>query len=172
MDTTDLLREQFRGAHGFLSATLDDLPAACLHYSPQGRALPISSHFGHVVIEEDRLLSLFITGSPPLFASSWSGRTGFSNSPPEGEPWEEWARNLQVNLDVARAYAAAVYANTDRVLSTMSDDHLCRPLDMSPIGLGPQTVTFLMSFLIGNIYLHCGEISCLKGLQGLRGYPI
>ena len=26
--------------------------------------------------------------------------------------------------------------------------------------------------VVGNGFTHCGEISCLKGLQGKRGYPI
>ncbi len=26
--------------------------------------------------------------------------------------------------------------------------------------------------IVGNGFTHCGEISCLKGLQGKRGYPI
>ena len=171
MRAIDLLREQFREAHAYLEATIDDLPRAGLHYSPEGNALPISGHYGHVVIGEDALLSLFLTGSPPLFASSWAGKTGFSAMPPEGEPWDDWARNLNVDLDAARIYAAAVYSHTDRLLASMTDGTLARPLDMSPVGEGQRSIGHLFSRLMGNIYLHCGEISCVKGLQGLRGYP-
>ncbi|MGA7671759.1 MAG: DinB family protein [Nitrolancea sp.] len=171
MQTIDLLREQFREAHAFLEATIDGLPRASLHYSPEGNALPISGHYGHVVIGEDALLSLFLTGSPPLFASSWSGKTGYSAMPPEGGPWDDWARNLNVDLRAARLYAAAVYNHTDRLLESLSDETLARPLDMSPVGGGQRSVGYLFSLLLGNVYLHCGEISCVKGLQGLRGYP-
>jgi hypothetical protein len=172
VNAVEMLREQFRGAHEFLEATLDELPPSSLHYSPEGQALPISGHYGHVVLGEDGLLSLFITGTSPLFASSWSGRTGFSSPPPEGEPWGEWARDVHVDLAAAREYAKAVYGHTDQVLASMSAGDLQRPLDMSAVGFGPRTVAFLFSLLIGNTYLHCGEISCIKGLQGLQGYPI
>jgi hypothetical protein len=171
VNAVDLLRDQFLRAHAYLEATLDDLPRDAIHYCPPQSALPIGAHFGHVVIAEDGLTSLFITGSPPLYASSWSGKTGFSDLPPEGEPWDEWARNLQVDLAAAREYARAVYAHTDQILSRLSDDDLWKPLDLTPAGLGTQTVAFLFSTLIGDICLHCGEISCIKGLQGLKGYP-
>ena len=171
MRAIDLLRAQFRDAHAYLEATIDNLPLASLHFSPEGNALPISGHYGHVVIGEDALLSLFLTSSPPLFASSWSGRTGFSEMPPEGSPWDDWARNLNVDLSAARLYAAAVYNHTDRLLESLSDETLLRPLDMSPVNQGQRSVSYLLSLLLGNIYLHCGEISCIKGLQGLHGYP-
>lgn len=171
MRAIDLLRAQFRDAHAYLESTIDDLPRASLHYSPEGNALPISGHYGHVVLSEDALLSLFLTSSSPLFASSWSGRTGFSSVPPEGGQWDDWARNLNVDLPAARLYAAAVYNHTDRLLESLSDETLSRPLDMSSINQGQHSVSYLLSFLLSNVYLHCGEISCIKGLQGLRGYP-
>ncbi len=170
MRAIDLLREQFRDAQAFLEATIDDLPRAGVHYSPVGNALPISGHYGHVVLSQDALLSLFLTGSAPLFASSWAGKTGFSAMPPERGPWDDWARNLNVDLDAARIYAAAVYTHTDRLLASMTNETLDRPLDMSPVGRGQRTVGYLFSLLLGNIFAHCGEISCVKGLQGLRGY--
>jgi hypothetical protein len=171
VDSVQLLREQFLRAHAYLEATLDAIPPEAIHYAPPARALPVGAHFGHTVIGEDGLISLFVTGSPPLFASSWAGKTGFSSLPPEGEPWDEWASNLQVDLDAARQYARAVYAHTDQILARMSDEDVFKPLDMTPVGLGQRTVAYLFSTLIGNTYLHCGEISCVKGLQGLTGYP-
>ncbi len=171
MTTVDLLRDQFLRAHAYLEATLDDIPMEAIHFSPPGKALPIAAHFGHTVIGEDGLVSMFISGSPPLFASSWSGRTGFSALPPERSPWDDWAHSLQVDLPAALRYARAVYANTDRVLTKLSDNDIARPLDMTPLMMGQQTVGFLLSLLIGNTYQHTGEISCVKGLQGLKGYP-
>jgi hypothetical protein len=50
---------------------------------------------------------------------------------------------------------------------------LARPLDLSTVGLGQQSVLFVLTALLANVSLHCGEISCLKGLQGLQeGYPM
>ncbi len=52
----------------------------------------------------------------------------------------------------------------------MSD--LARPLNFSALGLRDSTVQrLLLGGVIGNALVHCGEISCLKGLQGGKGYP-
>jgi len=32
-------------------------------------------------------------------------------------------------------------------------------------------VEFLLNNLLYNAAAHCGEIACLKGLQGAKGYP-
>jgi hypothetical protein len=40
------------------------------------------------------------------------------------------------------------------------------------VGFGEVTVGWIVvRLLIGHIDNECGEISCLKGLQGVRGYP-
>jgi hypothetical protein len=54
----------------------------------------------------------------------------------------------------------------------MTDDELSRPVDMSEVGMGQQTVASVIGLALLNGALHCGEISCLKVLQGLVGYPV
>ncbi len=40
------------------------------------------------------------------------------------------------------------------------------------MGLGEQTVGWVLSvFVLANCDWHTGEISCLKGSHGLKGYP-
>jgi len=45
-------------------------------------------------------------------------------------------------------------------------------LDLSALGLGQQPVRFVLNALVVNAAMHCGEVSCLKGIQGLKGYPM
>ena len=103
--------------------------------------------------------------------STMAERTGLSAPPPPGD-WSEWARTVQVDLAAAQGYGAAVYAATDRFLSTLNAEALERQVDLSMIGLGTQTVGYVANALLLNAAWHCGEISCLKGLQGEKGYPI
>jgi len=37
---------------------------------------------------------------------------------------------------------------------------------------GMASAQLLAAGVLGNCLTHCGEISCLKGLQGLKGYPM
>jgi hypothetical protein len=86
--------------------------------------------------------------------------------------WSEWGRRVKIDLASLREYAKAVYAGTDEYLASLSDDDLNRPVDLSALGLGERTVGYiLINGIVGNTFSHSGEISCLKGLQGKRGYP-
>jgi hypothetical protein len=101
----------------------------------------------------------------------WQGRTGWSEPHPLDGPWDEWGRRVTIDLPAMRAYAQAVYANTDAYLATVTPEEWSRPLDLTPVGTGHQTVGFLLTLVLLDGAAHCGEISTIKGLQGLQGYP-
>ena len=48
---------------------------------------------------------------------------------------------------------------------------LATPVDMTPVGLGQQTIGSFLTTLLIHAGAHTGEISVTKGLQGLQGYP-
>lgn len=165
-----LLRSQYDMAHFWLEGTIEGMSAEQLHYRPDGLVLPAGANYAHAVVGEDELLSHMVAGRAPLCAGAWAGRVGLSEMPPPGV-WDEWARSVQIDLAALRAYAQAVYASTDSLLAGMTDADLARPLDLTAMGLGEQTVGFLFSLMLGNAFAHTGEISAVKGVQGLKGYP-
>ncbi|HUZ01038.1 MAG TPA: DinB family protein [Thermomicrobiaceae bacterium] len=171
MDVVSLLREQLRGAHDVLESTIGDTTAEQAHRAPGGTVLSIAANYAHTVCGEDAVAGL-IDGSAPLFQSAWAGRTGVSELPPLDPPWTEWAARVTLDLAQARGYAHAVYARTDGIVAALSPEDLERPLDLSTLGFGMRTVGFLLSAVLQmHPFLHAGEISAIKGLQGLPGYP-
>lgn len=63
-------------------------------------------------------------------------------------------------------------ATEDKGISLLTDDDLNHPVNLSALGLGESTVGYVLTNgVLGNAFSHSGEISCLKGLQGKRGYP-
>jgi hypothetical protein len=79
---------------------------------------------------------------------------------------------VQIDLETLCQYAQATFAALDEQLAALSDDDLATAVDMTPVGLGQQTVgSFLTCLLVLNAAAHTGEISAVKGLQGLQGYP-
>ena len=79
---------------------------------------------------------------------------------------------MRIDLPAFRAYSKAVFKATDAYLAALPDAELSSPLDLSAMGMGTQTVGFVLNnVMIGHAYCHCGEISALKGIQGKRGYP-
>ena len=175
MNAVALLKQQIQESREFFEGTMNDVTAEQARWSPPGKAMPIGAHYAHVILSQDMgLHGLLKGGSPPLAASSWAGKTGVSELPPPfGQPWDQWARGAQIDLAALRQYAQAICAATDEYLASLSDDDLKRPIDLSAIGLGQQTVAFVLNAgWVFNANMHCGEIACLKGLQGAKGYPV
>ncbi|MHB8766816.1 MAG: DinB family protein [Deferrisomatales bacterium] len=174
-----LLRSQLQAAHGLLEGTIGDVSTAQAHWAPGGLALPIGATYAHVVLSEDATINALFRGGAPLFATAWAGKAGVSEPPPGPDPhapgfpdWRAWGQRERVDLPALRTYAQAVYAGTDGYLATLQDADLTRPVDLSALGLGPATMEYVLTNgVLGNALTHCGEISCLKGLQGTRGYP-
>ncbi len=113
-----------------------------------------------------------LVGRQPLGMSAFAGKTGVSEPPPMDGAWDEWARRVKVDLPALKQYAQAVYNNTLDYASSLKPDDLDREIDLSNFGLGKQSLAWVMTNgVVGHVASHCGEISCLKGLQGAKGYP-
>ncbi len=59
----------------------------------------------------------------------------------------------------------------DSGLAARSDADLDQILDLSSIGFGQQSMSWVYGIMLANMNWHTGEIACLKGLQGQKGYP-
>ena len=109
-----------------------------------------------------------------MLGTSWAAKTGLSKTMPmPGPDWADygpWTRRVQIDLDAFREYAQAVYANSDEYLASLMVPDLDRPIDMSFAGIGEVPLGWLIGrYVVGHIDNICGEVSCLKGLQGAQG---
>lgn len=160
-----LLRQQFKNAHEWLDGTVGDIGYEHLHWQPNGLPSPIGAQYVHVVTVEDYFVSM-LKGERPLSETTFTGRTGSTELPPEG-PWNDWAERVRVDMEQARLYSQAVYEATDAYLASLTDAEIIENLN----GDG-RTRASVFSTILLNTYSHAGEISALKGLQGERGYPV
>lgn len=172
-----LLREQLVNAHQQLDLMLAGVTAEQAHWAPPGKAHPVGALCAHILLYEDLILGSLIGGQPPLFMGAWEGKVGVSELPPLPNPqsgvpdWSTWARSARFDLDQLRAYSEVVFASSDAVLATLGDEDLARTVDLGWLGLGQPPLRWVIDrFVIGHADAHCGEISCVKGLQGLQGY--
>lgn len=170
--SVNLLRGLYKTAYETMEGTMADVTDAMLNWQPQGTANSIGTNYAHVVCGDDGMLNGIVRGSAPLMASSWAGKTGVSEPPPMGADIHAWGKRAKIDLASLRAYAQAVYAEIDNGLATLSDADLDRQLDLSAMGFGQQPVSWVYSIMLSNRNWHTGEIACLKGLQGQKGYPI
>jgi hypothetical protein len=172
-----LLREQLVNAHQQLDQMMADVTAEQAHWAPPGKAHPVGALYTHILLYEDLILRYLIGGQPALFMGEWAGRVGASELPPLPNPetgvpdWSAWARQTRFDLDQLRAYGQAVYGSSDATLAALGDDDLARTVDLGWLGLGQPPLRWVIDrFIIGHADGHMGEISCVKGLQGLQGY--
>ena len=176
MDVISLLREQLREAHALLEAVMQGVSPEATHWIPPGQANPVGATYAHVVLSEDRTINGMLRRQRPLYETDWADRTGLNElTPRRGEEWHDyapWTRRVKVDLPAAHEYARAVYASSDEYLASLSPDDLDRPMDLSGMGSGQVTLGWVLSRLVvAHVDNIAGEISCLKGLQGLQGYP-
>jgi DinB superfamily len=175
MDTLTLLREQLQQAHQFLESTMADVTPEQAHWIPPGIANPLGATYIHILVAEDMFVNTVFKGGAPLLATTWAGKTGF-NEPmpvpgPEWAHYAQWARRVQVDLPAMRQYAQAIYAASDNYLASLTPNDLDRVIDLSRLGVGQVTLAHALSRLvIAHVDNIIGEISCLKGLQGAKGY--
>jgi DinB superfamily len=176
LDSITLLRQQLQTAHQFMEGTMADVTPEQAQWSPPGVANPLGASYVHAVTSEDMLVGGMLKHAAPLFASTWAGKSGVNEPMPmPGPEWENygpWARRVQVDLAAAREYAQAVYSASDAYLAALTPEDLDKQVDMSGAGMGQVNMGWILSNLvIGHTHDLMGEISCLKGLQGVRGYP-
>lgn len=171
-----LMREQLAAAHALLEATMSDVTSEQARWIPPGIANPLGATYAHVVCSEDIIVQGLLQATAPLAVTDWASRTGLSEPmPTPGQEWAQypaWTRRVQVDLVALKAYAQAVYAATDAYLARLSDADMNRELDLTALGMGHQRLASAFTLLVLNhVGTMTGEIACLKGLQGGKGYP-
>jgi hypothetical protein len=174
MHAIALYRSLLRNAHEFLEGTVADVTPTQFAWDPPGTAFSIAANYAHVLTSEDFGFHRLLLGKDLLAATDWAGAFGPGGVPPlgPGGDLKAWSRTATVDLPTLRRYGQAVYAATDRVLASLAPTDLERPLDLSAAGFGQQTWLFVLTAVLANASLHTGEISCLKGQQGGKGYPV
>lgn len=167
------LRAALDFAHQTLEATMADVTDELANKPAPGRANPIGAAYAHVLHAEDAIVNGLLKGKPPFWTAGWAGRSGIDRPMPmpgvvEGDIGE-WYHGVRVELAPMREYARAVYANTLAYLETAGDAELGREIETS---IGTMTATTIVADLvIAHCNQLCGEISAIKGANGLKGYP-
>jgi uncharacterized damage-inducible protein DinB len=170
MDSIALLKEQIELAHGMVKGTVADLTEEQAHWTPGSKAAPIGANLAHVIVGEDFFLNM-VVGRQPLGLGAFAGKTGLSEPPPLGMAWGEWAERVKIDVPVLQEYARAVFRATEEYVAALTPEDLERELDLSNAGLGKMSLgRFVSMMTVVHPSGHCGEISCMKGQQGAKGY--
>lgn len=169
-----ILLNALKEAHSRLNGTMDGVTDEVAHFMPEGLANPIAGTYAHLIFSEDLFIHNFLKKTPSLVDSTFKDKTGASEVHPMEwvEAYPKWLKEVKLDMKVFGEYAKAVQAASEEYLATLTDEDLDGDVDMSAFGMGTKKVhDFLSGIIIGHSDCITGEISVLKGIQGLKGYP-
>lgn len=170
----NFLLEQLKEAHQWTNGTMEGVTDEVAAFMPPGKANPIAGLYSHLLMSEDFFINGLLKGGAPMFASSWKDKTGASEVQPT--EWEKaypkWLKEVKVDMAKMSEYTKAVYKESEDYVASLTDKDLDREIDMSMFGMGKRKLgTVLGGLIIGHARDLMGEISAIKGIQGLKGYP-
>ena len=84
MDAVRLITTQMDHSHDLLEQTMADVTPELAQWVPPGVANPIGATYAHAVLAEDKMLNEMLKGTAPLAATTFAGKMGLSELPPQG----------------------------------------------------------------------------------------
>jgi hypothetical protein len=169
MEARDYLQRQFSEVRRLAGAPMQELTEECVNWEPPGTANVVSAILLHQAGTEDAIVQQALRGEPRIWdRDDWAEKTGVALVPGRRGGWQE-LKGQTVALAPIQAYAAAVHAATDAYLAALTDAELSREVPW-PFG-GTRTVADMLALLVVHTVFHAGEVSALKGVQGVQGIP-
>ena len=163
-----VLKASFDIAHMVFNAVVADLDPAQAEYRLPGDMVPsAAAMIAHAIYGEDMMVGWASAGPTLMDTDSFAARTGITRPQPAMTP--DWL-SLKFSLDGLKEYATAVFARTNGYLESATAADLDRRV-RSPVGSETSGAELLAGFGVVHIAQHTGEISTLKGAQGLKGLP-
>jgi len=161
-----MLRQQLQAMHNYLEAAIVDCTPGVLSKRLPGATInSAGAIYAHTILSEDGILNGLVRGSAPVYhAQGWAQKIGIDMPPGGLEP--NW--DVSFDLGLFREYAAAVYRASDEYLASATGTELTRMVE--PGFIPPLPVSALVAdVLVWHAATHQGEISALKGVQGVNG---
>ncbi len=170
MNTLELTQYALDNAFGILKQVTADLTQEQADWTPPGIAHSIGALYWHALSSTDGIVHGWCRKQPPLFEQAGWRKKVMTASAPEGEQNSDvQMRAVRVDLPAMHEYAQATAGAVQGWLATLTPEDLEREME-TPIGI-LKLGQMLMVFVAWHLDAHCGEISAMKGCQGVRGYP-
>lgn len=171
--------------HALWEQGVADLTLEQVNHVERPGVLPIAFTLMHLVVGEDRNAARFLGQKTPLWdQQGWAKRVGLVGEPPvRGTPLAEAERIRLGDVTAWRAYQTAVFARTERALTTLPVDRFDEkamdrpPADrlkgsflalLVPVG-DPKITDVCEAYLFQHAVRHLGELEHARALVGLGG---
>jgi hypothetical protein len=165
MDVLEEFRWQARTAYDWLESIVCDVTPEQALWRPPGRANPIANTYLHIVRNIDEDINHWLFRRPMLNQGPWLHKMG-------ADAWtNDWDPSMRIDWHQLREYGRAMTAFAIETVDHMTEPDLHRDTDLSTADIPHWTGIDIIRLTVGHhVRLHGGEIACLKGLLGERGY--
>jgi hypothetical protein len=169
MKAKDMIRDSIQSSIRLMKGMTAGMTDEELHWNPPGTAHSVAAIYAHAALSTGWQIHSLFEGETPHFAGNWAGKTGVSD--PQPNQTLEWAQTVQLDMPVFQEYATVIFDETLAYCDNLSDEDFVRPIDLSVIDAGEQPLSWCLSVVVVNhLNQLAGEISAVKGVQGLKGY--
>lgn len=144
---------------------LEGLTPEVAHFDAGGTTNTIAQLMAHMTIGEDGGFNRFLQGKDRIIETNgWAEKIGIPL-----ERGAVWGKDWKLKIDAFREYRELVKQSASSYLETMDLADLDREVEAFA---GPRPAHNIIQIIVINHMLgHSGEISTLKGIQGLKGLP-
>jgi len=178
------LRNRVRAVNALWQRAVSDLTLEQVNHHERAGVLPIAFSLDHCIRNQDRHISRVFLGEEPLWVQGgWAERVGVSLDTDGTTETVETMEQLRFrDLDAWRDYQSRVFARTDRVLDTLTEEALIEvvipalPPDSKAfcalvVGQGNpvRKLEVLECFVYQHGIRHLGELEHARALVGLSG---
>jgi hypothetical protein len=163
MDAVQFAILSINDALDYVDLAIGEIDDEQYNWQPPGTCNNIAKLHVHATSGADFFINHLICGEPPLWIQH-AGRLGVPALP--ADLWPSAVRIERVGID---AYVAQMREAVNARLQTLTDDVFSRDID-TPMA-GRQTGAWVLRTATTHTSAHAGEISAIKGMQGLKGLP-
>jgi hypothetical protein len=163
MDAITYAKLGLERTFGLFNTIADGMTPEQYNWKPGGTANPVAKTHVHAMTSVD----FFITGTLAGAEMRWK-----TFAPQQGlpaNPMEIWGYSGEVSLDALKEYGQAVQTSALDYVASLKDADLDREVETA--FFGKQTAAFMIGLTGIHVMGHGGDISAVKGLQGLKGLP-
>ena len=166
MELLEYLRTSVKAVDEMVETAMQDLTDEVVNFEPGGTSNTIAQLLAHMVSGQDAVINERIGGGRSLHESGWAEKTGIPLDRPQIWQRDAWKLNL-AGFD---AYRKEVAQRSEAAFEAIKPEDLDREIEWAR-GPSRSLSTTMQVIFINHGMGHCGEISAIKGMQGLEGLP-
>jgi DinB superfamily len=164
MNATSYARLQIEEAFGLMNTCAEGMDESQYNWAPGGTCNSIAKSHVHALTSIDFFVNIVAKGGAPMFWPEHGPKAGLP-----ANPLEIWGFGGSVPLVAMKEYGQAVQKAALDYIGTLTDADLDRVIDTR--FFGQQSLAFVIQLIGLHSTGHAGDISAVKGMQGLKGLP-